>query len=237
VTTPSAPSGLLEVIVCSVEDAVAAERGGAGRLEVIRDYDAGGLTPSVELVRQIAETVNIPLRAMLRGTAGFTAPDEDEKRRLCATASEFANLGVEGIVLGFFREGPDGTVIDHAFLGRVLACAPNLKATFHRAFEQLTDPLRAITELKQHPQIDRILVSAVSDRGPDQPNQLLDWRQAAMPEIELIIGGGTDAEIIRSLKPLGFREFHVGKAAHDERDMARTVLVERVAALVELVVR
>jgi copper homeostasis protein len=227
---------LLEVIVGSVDDAISAERGGAGRLEIIRDYDAGGLTPSIDLVRQIAATVNTPLRAMLRENVGFTTHDEDERRRLCATASEFANLGVEGIVLGFLREGPDGTVVDHASLSRVLACTPNLKATFHRAFEQVTDPLRAIAELKQHPQIDRILVSADGDRGPDEPRQLLDWRQVAKPEIELIIGGGTDADIIRSLKPMGFREFHVGKAARDGGDMKRAILVERVAALVDLVV-
>jgi copper homeostasis protein len=228
---------LLELIVCSVDDAISAERGGAGRLEIIRDYDAGGLTPPVELVRQIAAPVSIPLRAMLRETVGFAAHDENEQRRLCATARELANLGVEGIVLGFLREGPDGTVVDHASLTRVLACAPNLKATFHRAFELLTDPLRAIAELKQHSQIDRILLSAGGDRGPDQRSQLLHCRQAAQPDIELIIGGGTDAEIIRSLKPLGFREFHVGKAARDGQNMARAMLVERVTALVNLAVR
>jgi copper homeostasis protein len=57
---------ILETIVCSVEDAVAAERGGANRLEIISHYEVGGLTPSFDLVREVTSTVKIPARAMLR---------------------------------------------------------------------------------------------------------------------------------------------------------------------------
>jgi copper homeostasis protein CutC len=33
---------ILEVIVCSVADAVEAERGGASRLEVVSEFESGG---------------------------------------------------------------------------------------------------------------------------------------------------------------------------------------------------
>ena len=54
---------LLEVIACSVADAVEAEKGGAKRLEIVRDLGRGGLTPPLELVAQIKHAVDLPLRS------------------------------------------------------------------------------------------------------------------------------------------------------------------------------
>ena len=71
---------LLEVIACSVEDAIQAEEGGADRLEIVSDLDVGGLTPPLELVREIRSEVNLPLRVMLREEAGiFSTVTEFEK--------------------------------------------------------------------------------------------------------------------------------------------------------------
>src|SRR5262245_18512277 len=58
---------ILEVIVRSVEDAVAADRGGASRLEIISHYEAGGLTPAFDLVQEITSTVKIPAVFRLTG--------------------------------------------------------------------------------------------------------------------------------------------------------------------------
>lgn len=226
---------LLEVIVCSVEDALAAERGGANRLEIISRYDVGGLTPSVELVRQIAETVGIPLRVMVRQTEAFVVDDENEKQRLCDLAGEFAEIGIDGIVLGFLKdEGPNKS-IDHELVARVLACAPNLNATFHRAFEELADPLQAIAELKNHPQLDRILTSGGCDAWQDKVQRFANWQQAAQPEIQILVGGGTDAVAIKLLKTAtGVREFHVGRAVREGESVAGRVLSERVRELKNL---
>ena len=49
---------VLEVIACSVEDAIEARRGGADRLEVISHFEVGGLTPPLELVREICQAVH-----------------------------------------------------------------------------------------------------------------------------------------------------------------------------------
>ena len=69
-------AAILEVIACSVADAVEAEKGGANRLEVVSDLDRGGLTPAVELVRAIQDAVNLPLRVMVRESDGFGTSDE-----------------------------------------------------------------------------------------------------------------------------------------------------------------
>jgi copper homeostasis protein len=74
---------ILEVIACSVADAIEAELGGAGRLEIVRAMNAGGLTPPVSLVREILAAVSIPVRVMLRENAGFESRGQAGIEELC----------------------------------------------------------------------------------------------------------------------------------------------------------
>ncbi len=226
-------SCLLEVIACSVEDAMAAEAGGADRLEIISHYEVGGLTPPPEMVEEIAARVKLPLRVMVRESEPFEVRDEREIERLCDAARSFAEFGVDGLVLGFLQSG--GKAINHDLLARVLAAAPNLKATFHRAVEELPDHQTAIVELKRHAQIDRILTSGGSGDWADKVERFAVWQRLAQPELEILVGGGTDAEVIRLLKPAGIREFHVGKAVREEQSIDGIVLADKVRALKTLV--
>ena len=68
----------LEVIVNSLEEAAAAESYGADRLEVIRSPEQGGLTPEIEIVRAIAETVSIPVRVMVRARDSMSIGSREE---------------------------------------------------------------------------------------------------------------------------------------------------------------
>jgi copper homeostasis protein len=141
---------LLEVIVCSVADAIEAEKGGANRLEVVRDLSCGGLTTSWHLVEQIKRAVELPLRVMLRESTGYGIGDADEIARLCDAAERFASLNVDGFVLGFLNNGE----VDLEVTQQVLACAPHVRATFHHAFEDAKNKSRALDEIKLLPQID-----------------------------------------------------------------------------------
>jgi copper homeostasis protein len=227
---------ILEIIVCSVEDAVAAERGGANRLEIISHYEAGGLTPSFDLVREIASTVKIPARVMLRKTEPFVVIDEEEIERLGDAARAFARLPIDGLVLGFLKEAPDGKRIDHDLLSRILACAPNLKATFHRAFEELPDPIAAIGELKRHPQIDCVLTGGYGDSWTAKLDSFVEWERAARPEIRMLLGGGTDRDAVKIFcKDSPIRAFHAGRAVRQGEKIDGVVLAERVKELAELI--
>lgn len=201
---------MLEVIACSVADAVEAERGGANRLEIIRDFERGGLTPPSELVRDIVAAVSLPVRVMLRESDGYTVAGEGEVERLCQSARDLSKLRIDGVVLGFVREGE----IDVDLTERVLACAPTLKATFHHAFEETRDPFASIEELKRMAQVDRILASGGGGDWPQKLARLSRYERAAAPRINILAGGGVNREAIRALcEATGIREFHVGRAA------------------------
>ncbi|HET6975707.1 MAG TPA: copper homeostasis protein CutC [Pyrinomonadaceae bacterium] len=201
---------LLEVIACSVADAIEAERGGANRLEIVRALHDGGFTPSLNLVREIKQAVRLPLRVMLRESTGFQTSGPDEVDRLCRAAEAFASLEVDGVVLGFLNDGG----VDIELTQRVLACAPHLRATFHHAFEDAKDKLRAIRDIKRLPQVDRILSHGGTDGLSRRVQRLAGYEQAAAPELTILAGGSLDGDAIVTIKrETRIREFHVGRAA------------------------
>ena len=222
-TTP-----ILEVIACSVSDAIEAQQGGAGRLEIVRDLDRGGLTPSIELVRDIKEAVNLPLRVMVRESDVYGTVGEMEVEELCKAANEFSTLAVDGLVMGFLKGGR----IDLELNARILSCALGLKATFHHAFEDAVNQLQAVSELKQLQQVDRILSGGGSGQLEERRERLAGYAHAASPEITIIAGGGIDVEAITLLKrTTTVREFHVGRAAREGFQVAGAVRAELVRTL------
>src|SRR5215472_9149500 len=95
---------LLEISVDSAEKAVAAERGGADRIELCADLSVGGLTPSRELLRRVRERVHIPIYSMIRARAGdFVCSDPEfaEMERSIAVATA---CGMDGVVLGVLKK-------------------------------------------------------------------------------------------------------------------------------------
>ena len=223
---------MFEVIACSVADAVAAEQGGADRLELIADFAVGGLTPPFALVREVITAVKIPVRVMLRETENFNVTDEAEKQRLYETAKDLATLPIEGIVCGFLR----GDAIDQALLTSVLAVAPQLKFTFHRAFEELSDPTLALSQLKQYPQIDYILTSGGQGSQTQKIQCLKNCELAAQPEIKILAGGGMTDEMIRVIKEnTAIRDFHLGTFVREPQEFNGQVDVRRVKAMSELI--
>lgn len=217
---------LLEVIACSLEDALEAERGGAGRIELVRALDRGGLTPPHALVEEVVGAVAIPVRVMIREADGFAAGGE--VARLAELAHELSLLPVDGLVTGFLREGE----VDEEAMDAITTAAPGARVTFHHAFDALGDPVRALERLRRWPRIDRILTAG---RGADwraKAAAIASWERASAPAITMLAGGGVDQDAMRILARAGVREAHAGRAARVPPVAAGRVAAARVAALV-----
>jgi copper homeostasis protein len=221
---------LLEVIVCSVDDAVEAQKGGAGRLEIVRELRRGGLTPSYELVQEIREAVDLPMRVMLRESEGYEVSGKDEIEQLCVAAERFAELEVDGFVLGFLKERE----VDIDLTERVLGSAPHMRATFHHAFEDARDQLKTLGAIKQLPQVDRVLSHGGTDDLKSRGRRLREYERAAAPELLILAGGGIDDDAILAVgRETGIREFHVGRAARAGSDVDGAVQASLVNGLVK----
>jgi len=221
---------ILEVIVQSVADAREAARGGADRLEIVREISAGGLTPPLSLVRAIANETELPLRVMVRENAGFGAT-RSELEDMRDTAAALADIGVDGLVVGFANFGE--LALDD--LRSVLSAAPATRATFHRAFDALADPLAAIDALRAVPQVDRILTSGGSGSDEERCARLRTGTDRAHGRLTLIAGGGVTADMIEMIaRTRCVTEVHVGRAARDQVDPTSPVRADAVHRLKEL---
>lgn len=221
---------LLEVIVQSVPDARAAAEGGADRLEVVRDIRAGGLTPPLALVRAIAAETRLPLRVMVRENGGYST-DAREIAVMRRAAAEFAAVGVDGLVIGFARHG-DASIDDTA---AVLEAVPGLHATFHRAFDQVRDPLGTIGCLAAIPQIDGILTDGGRGIPAERCERLRQYATRAGTALSIIAGSGVDDEAVAWFARHGcVRDVHVGRAAREGCEQEAPVSVARVRRLREL---
>jgi copper homeostasis protein len=221
----------LEVIVTNLYEAIEAERGGADRVELVRSLEVGGLTPSAGVVEAVTRTLSIPVRVMLRENPSMMVGTEDELHALQEGASLLAQLPIGGFVLGFVRDGS----VDLTATRKILARAPDRPATFHRAFEHVRDPLRAIRELKQIPQIDRILTTGGEGSWAERKKRLSAWQEAASPEISILVGAGVCAATLADIaSDAHAMEVHVGRAARIPQTVEGIVDRERVASLKSL---
>ena len=204
--------------------------GGAGRLEIIRDLQQGGLTPSIDLVRDIKQAAELPVRVMLRESPTYRTNDTDEVDRLCRAADTFASLDVDGFVLGFLNDGE----VDVELTQRVLACAPHTRATFHHAFEDAKDKLRALADIKRLPQVDRILSHGGTNQLTARVQRHAQYENDPQPHITILAGGAIYAKAIEEIqRATRIREFHVGRAARLNFQVDGAVQASLVSGLVQ----
>ncbi|MFF1638847.1 copper homeostasis protein CutC [Streptomyces sp. NPDC058246] len=201
---------VLEVIALGVEDAVAAEAGGADRLELVTDMAADGLTPPVETFAGIRAAVDISLRVMLRLTDGFAAGDADG---LVRVAGEMRTAGADEFVLGFLDEhgGPDLAVVE-----RIVAELDGCRWTFHRAIDRAADRDALRKQLADLPGLDAYL-TAGSSAGVDDGLAVLVAEAARRGEPgyepRIMVGGGLRLDHVPRLRAAGIDAFHIGGAA------------------------
>ncbi len=214
----------LEVIVTSVKEALEAEAGGADRLELVRDLASGGLTPERDLIEAVLNAVSIPVRVMLRESAGMSIGSPRELEILTRRAAALSRLPVDGLVVGFNKR----RAVDTETLKVITDAAPGTRFTFHRAFDELEDPLGGISVIKRFEQIDRILTVGGDGEWSVRKERLIAWQQAAEPGMTILVGVGLCREVLLDVQATPqLREVHVGRAARVPAEV--TGQVERAA--------
>jgi copper homeostasis protein len=196
---------LLESCLETLDVALKAEAGGAGRIELCDRLDIGGTTPSRSTIESVVGAVGIPVFPIIRPRGGdfnYTAAEVEEMKRDVRMAEE---AGARGIVLGILS--PDRRV-DTRRTRAVMDLAPSLPATFHLAFEDVPDQVTALEQLIDIG-VARVLTSGgarTAIEGVDGLRRLVD--QAA-GRIAIMAGRsvreGNVAEIVRRT---GVREVH-----------------------------
>jgi copper homeostasis protein len=198
---------ILEISVETVERALAAEHGGAHRIELCSELSHGGLTPDAELLRAVRESVRIPIFAMIRPRGGDFVYSDIEYARMGREIETARRAGVDGLVLGILRR--DGQV-DVQRTQRLVELARPLPVTFHRAIDVAADIDRALEDIKQTGAV-RVLSSGGAATAVEGVECLAKLVKAASGRIVVMPGCGlTASNVSRVAKSTGAREFHSG---------------------------
>jgi len=198
---------LLEICVETLEAALAAERAGAGRVELCENLRAGGVTPGADLMRAARAQIHIPIFAMIRPRAGdffYSAAEFEEMIRDLELAR---NCGMDGVVFGLLNAE---RLVDVERTRELVELARPLPATFHRAFDEAPD-LRAALESVIASGAARILTCGGKGNAEEGSAAIAELVKAAGSRLEIVAGGGINAANLEDvLQRSHAREIHSG---------------------------
>jgi copper homeostasis protein len=196
---------LIEAAVESLADVRAAIAGGAHRLELCANLDAGGTTPAPSLVAQVLAEVDVPVLVMIRPRPGDFIYTRAEHDRMLGDIGTALELGAAGVVLGALdASGRVDTVATRA----LVAAARGQPVTFHRAIDDTRDVFEAIDALLSLG-VARVLSSGAAPTALEGADTLAAMVARAGRALQVVAGGGVRADNVAAIvRRAGLREVH-----------------------------
>ncbi|WP_045737289.1 copper homeostasis protein CutC [Xanthomonas sp. MUS 060] len=195
----------LEVAADAIGSALAAQAGGAIRVELCGGLDGGGLTPSFGTLAVVRDRLRIPLYVLIRPRVGDFVFDEAEVEAMRRDVEQCVRLGCDGVVLGALD--PSGEV-DMTTMRELITAAGPLGVTFHRAFDVSADPRRALEDVIALG-CERVLTSGARETAEEGAPLIAELVRQAGTRLSVMPGAGvTDANLAQLRARTGAREFH-----------------------------
>ena len=195
----------LEVCVDSVESAIAAEQGGAQRIELCSNLVEGGITPSAGLIAAVRRAISIELCTLIRPRGGDFCYSVREMEIMRRDVSAAKQQGADGVALGILDV--DGR-IDATRMRELAEIAAPMKVTCHRAFDMSYDLFQSVADL-QNIGAHCILTSGGKQTAAEGVETLKRIVQAANSRIRIMAGSGIEAHNVAGIvERAGVREIH-----------------------------
>ena len=197
---------MVEVCANGVESCLAAQEGGADRVELCAGIPEGGTTPSygeIQVARRVLTSTR--LHVIIRPRGGDFLYSDLEVERMAADIAVCRELGVDGVVFGCLKA--DGT-LDMDKNRYLMQCSHGMSVTLHRAFDRAADPVQALEDAIALG-FDRILTSGQQPKAIQGVELLAQLHRQAAGCIILMAGSGvTEENILDIREATGLTEFH-----------------------------
>ncbi len=208
---------MAEICVESVQSAVAAEKGGAQRVELCAGLSEGGTTPSAGMIELTRKSINIGLHVLIRPRRGDFLYSDSEFAIMKKDIEVAKALGVDGIVIGILQA--DGN-IDKERMRELINLSYPLSVTFHRAFDMTPDPFSALEDLLEL-KVPRLLTSGQQETALQGAALIRDLIQKAGKRIVVMPGSGiNETNVGELLAKTGAKEFHTSARLTTASQMA-----------------
>lgn len=209
----------IEVCANSVLSAIAAEKGGADRVELCDNLYEGGTTPSAAMIFQAKQQTAIDLFPIIRPRGGDFFYSEMEMQIMLKDMEIARQMGADGFVIGCLST--DGKV-DYEKCARLIDAAKGLPITFHRAFDLCVDAFEALDVIKELG-VQRILTSGQKNKAMDGVSMITDLVKVAGSDLSIMAGSGVNEENVLDIaRQTQARAFHVSlRESHESKMIFR----------------
>jgi copper homeostasis protein len=207
--------------VASIDGAIAAQNGGAHRIELNSALPLGGITPSAGLVRAVVESLDIPVIAMLRPRESGFCYSRNEFDVMRRDLDVLLEAGVTGVAFGFLNE--DATV-DSKRCRTIVEQMGEAEPVFHRAFDVVPEPHSALTELKSVG-VRRVMTSGQCPTAMEGSKTIQSLVEAAGSDIEILAAGGVRTHnVVQLIQDTGCQHVHAAMLTEaTDRSMGNNV--------------
>jgi copper homeostasis protein len=204
----------LEVCANSLTSALAAQEGGAIRVELCDNLNEGGTTPSHGQIKMARKLLNIKLYVLIRTREGDFLYSDIEFEIIKADVQYCIDASCDGVVIGILNA--DGS-IDKPRCAELVQMAKKggLGVTFHRAFDMCADMDQALEDIIELG-CERILTSGGKSTAPEGANVIAQLIEKARGRIIIMPGSGVSESTVADL-------VHITKATEIHSSARSTV--------------
>ncbi|MGI4729526.1 MAG: copper homeostasis protein CutC [Janthinobacterium lividum] len=198
---------MLKIEICagSVTSALAAQQGGAYRVELCDNLKDGGTTSSYGMLLLARKNLRIKLYPIIRPRGGDFFYSDLEFEVMKADVQQCRNLGCDGVVFGILKA--DGEIDTKRCL-ELKEIAGSMGTTFHRAFDRCKNPYQALEEIIKMG-FERILTSGTETSAVKGALMISSLIKQAAGRISIMPGAGIRPENLRELiEQTGATEYH-----------------------------
>ena len=196
----------IEFCIESIDGAKAAEKWNADRIEICSELSKDGLSPGEELIKLCLSNFNGESHVMIRPKAGSFCYTKEEIIQMKKEITAAFYLNAHGVVFGILNAKGEIDIPSNKLLcnhAKILG----LKSTFHRAFDQLLDPLKSLEELIEIG-FNTLLTSGQKDKAIEGISIIEELVNLSKNRIEIMAGSGIDHTNLIALKNSGVHAAH-----------------------------
>lgn len=212
---PAFPRIELEICAANFASALAAQEGGADRIELCENLGEGGCTPSLGMITEVRAALRIGVHVLIRPRGGDFVYSAAEKRLMLRDADAALAAGADGIVSGALNRSGE---VDSDFLRELRVMTQGRTLTFHRAFDVLKNDVsgaqcQTLEMLIGHG-VDRLLTSGRAAHALDGATFIAQCVRQAGDRLRIMAGAGVrEDNLIPLLKTSGVRDLHTSAKA------------------------
>lgn len=200
----------VEICAINLESAIAAQEGGAHRIELCDNIVEGGTTPSAATIKLAKDYLDIPVNVLIRPRGGDFLYSDLEYQTICEDVRFCKEEGINGVVIGLLKA--DGSV-DTERTKALVDLAKPMEVTFHRAFDVCKDPFKALEDIIACG-VDRILTSGLEPSAFEGMPVIDDLVKQSKGRISIMPGCGVNAQNVDEIiEKTAVNEVHLSAKA------------------------